>query len=469
MQRSSRRWLGLLLAALGLLVGGFVILAGSELFLAQQAAGVQDWRSAAQHYRAAAAFLPWQADLWSQAGRHSLAAGDYALAVQDLTRAEPAGARSGADWLLLGDAYRGLFDYANAETAWTRAIAAGQTDASVYRRLLDIHQQMADYPAEAEDRKALALVEPASAENYLRLGKLLCALEPEASMVYLEQVAALSDQPAAAQAVRLQQAVRSGLLSEEPGFVFLETGRALAGLGEWDLARTALHTAVDRSPGLAEGWAYLAEMYQQGEDKNMADAQAALEKAARLAPDSLAVNALWALFWQRQGKAAQALPYLEKCAQLEPANPLWLVSIGQAQADLGDIQAAEGYFRSAAALSPAEPEYQRLLAEFFIQYQIKIDDAALPAAREAARLSPQDPAAQDVLGQALFLSGDLAGALQAYQAALALDENYAPASLHLAVLYTEQGQTELARQALQKAYLNDQYPQIQAQAERLLP
>ena len=135
---------------------------------------------------------------------------------------------------------------------------------------------------------------------------------------------------------------------------------------------------------------------------------------------------------------------------------------------LGDLPEAETYYRSAIRLAPLQADYHRLLAEFCIQYQIKLDQTALPAAREALRLAPQDPANQDVLGQVLFITGDRAGALQAYQAALALDEQYAPANLHLGVLYSEMGETSLAFELLQRAHSSSTDPAIQDQAARLL-
>ncbi len=466
-QRTPAWLLGRLLVILGLGLALYAAAAGREYLLGQQAEAAGQPAQAAQHYQAVAVYLPWQPDLWLQSARLLLQAGDAGGALRILGKPDLAGALSAQDLLTQGDAYLSLHDGGSAETAWRRALEKGAGGDVVYTRLAALHQQAQNYPAEAEDRKALAALNPRDGPNLLRLGQMLSALQPEACLAYLEQAAA-ADPQLAAQAGRLQQAVQTGLLAVEPGYALLQAGRALAAQGSWELARLALQNAAQTSPSLAEAWAYLAEVEQQSSPPDLEQARQHLAKAAALAPQSLAVNGLWALFWQRQGRYDQALIYLEKAAASEPRNPLWQVTIGQAHAALGDLPAAEGAFLAAVALAPGQAEYQRALAEFDIQFQIKINDQALPAAREAVRLQPDDPANQDVLGQALFLAGDAQAALQAYQLALKLDAKYAPANLHLAVLYTAAGKPDLAYQALQQARQTSSDPAIADQAARLL-
>ncbi len=461
------RWLrwGAIVASVGLVVYGLSF--WREYSQASQAAAANQPLAAAQHLRAAAAYFPWQAGLLSRAAVYALEAGDYQGVVNDLTAPRLAGRLSGADYLRLGDAYLRLHQESLAAAAWGQALQKGASSQEVYPRLLGLHQAQKDYQAEIADREALASANPTDAANYLRLGELLSVFEPEAALPYLEQVPGL-EAKSGEQAHRLQDAVRSGLLSEEPGFVYLQVGRALAAAGNWELARLGFERAVQLSPGLADAWAFRGEGFLQVNPPDFTQAGRSLEQAARLAPDSLVINVFYGLFWQKQDKFSQALPYFETAAAIEPGNPLWLVSIGQLKALLGDLTEAESFYTKAAQMDPGQADLQRMCAEFYIRFQYKIIQRGLPAALEAARLAPGNPANQDVLGQALFLTGDKDGALKAYQQALTLDEQYAAASLHLAVLYTELGKPELAYPLLVRAHQSTSDPAAADQAGRLL-
>jgi Flp pilus assembly protein TadD len=68
----------------------------------------------------------------------------------------------------------------------------------------------------------------------------------------------------------------------------------------------------------------------------------------------------------------------------------------------------------------------------------------LPAARQAVLLAPDDPACLDTLGQVFFLLGDAASAERFFDRALQADAGFAPAHLHLGLVYLQQGDSKEA-------------------------
>jgi len=81
-----------------------------------------------------------------------------------------------------------------------------------------------------------------------------------------------------------------------------------------------------------------------------------------------------------------------------------------------------------------------LLAEFSVRHEYQVRQIALPAARRAAALNPGDPANSDMLGQVLLLLEDLTSAQGAFQRASEADAGYAPAQVHLGLVYMLRGE-----------------------------
>jgi len=79
-------------------------------------------------------------------------------------------------------------------------------------------------------------------------------------------------------------------------------------------------------------------------------------------------------------------------------------------------------------------------------YQLR--QVALPAARQLLLLTPADPAALDLMGQALIALEDPLNAERFFRRAIQSNSSYAPARLHLAEVYLLRGATTAARQEL---------------------
>jgi tetratricopeptide (TPR) repeat protein len=240
-------------------------------------------------------------------------------------------------------------------------------------------------------------------------------------------------------------------------------------MNEWALAAEAFRRAAQTRPDYAEAWAYLGEARQQiPEAQNDAEGLAELERALQLDPKSLSAHLFLSLYWQRQGELGQALDYLVKAAALYPDRPALQTEMGRVLALKGDLEAAGQAFQKASKLAPQDPLYYRVLAAFSLEHNYQLSETGLPAARRALLLSPNDPASLDTLGQVLLKLGDIAGAKRFFERALLQQADYAPALLHLALIYLDEGNREAAYEMLQKALALAPGSITADQAQRLL-
>jgi tetratricopeptide (TPR) repeat protein len=432
--------LGLLLAVVVLLEAApRPVEVSRALAEAQTLLAGQRYKSAAAFLAQAAERLPGRADLWEQAGRAALRGGDPEAAKTYLFEAAALHPLSADDLLALGDACQGAGDLNCAVLAWGQ-IQPGNPD--ILRKLLAAHRQQRDYPAAAADLQALVGLYPTDAALRYQLGLLLAALQPEAALAHLAQAAELD--PNLAEAYhKVESAVNTARRVDDPAYTLLSSGRALASLEQWELAAEAFRQATLRRPEYAEAWAFLGEARQHlGDADTLRRAQDDLERAFSLDPSSVAASTMLALYWQRQEQYDRALEYLLQAARLDPSNPTLQAQVGGTRAILGDLQAGLEAYQQAVSLAPADPTYYRLLAGFSIKYEYRLREVGLPAARQAVLLAPDDPACLDTLGQVFFLLGDADSAERFYDRALEANTTYAPAHLHLGLVYLQQGNSK---------------------------
>jgi tetratricopeptide (TPR) repeat protein len=314
----------------------------------------------------------------------------------------------------------------------------------IYTRLLPVHRQQADYPAVLADLQALTDLQPDDAGLQYQLGLVLAALQPEEALSHLSRAAEL-DPSLAEQTDKLAQNIRIARLKDDPAFTLLEAGRALGALNEWALAAEAFRRATQTRPDYAEAWAYLGEARQQlPEAQAGGDGLAELDYALQLDPKSLSAHMFLSLYWQRQGQLDRALDYLDQAASLYPDNPTLHTEMGHVLALQGDLPAAQQAYQQAIELAPQDPIYYRLLAAFSLAHNYQVSQVGLPAARKALLLSPNDPASLDMLGQVLLELGDSTSAKRFLERAVLQQPRYAPAHLHLGLIYVIEGNRQAA-------------------------
>lgn len=394
-----------------------------------------------------AEFQPWRMELWELAGGYALHGGDSQAALSYLQHATTLNTLSPHGYLILGDAHQESGDLVSALQSWETAHQWGIRAEEIYPRRLAVHRAQGNAQAVIADLQALTALRPADIEMRYLLGLHLAAHQPEAALAHLAQVADL--EPALkTQADAVLRSIRTASRADDPVYTLLESGRALASIGEWALAAEAFQGAVDLRPEYAEAWAYLGEARQHLDlvdgVSQATSGLAELNKAVQLDPTSLVAQTFMALYWQRQGKTDQALQALEAVTRLYPDNPALQSELGNLLAQTGNLQAAQAAYQQAVGLAPDVPDYWRLLAGFSARYEYQISQVGLPAARRAAALDPGNPANLDALGQVLLLLQDFTSAERFFQRAVDLDPQYTMAHVRLGLVYALRGEMEMA-------------------------
>jgi len=435
---------------------------------ANQAIQQGDYATAFKQTALAAEQMPWRYDLPLLAARLAYQSGHFLQTIQMLEQPLLASHLAPADLQVLGDAYQQSGDNLMAAAIWQR-VAELAPSPEIYQRLAEYHQARQDYPAAIEDLRHMLQYSPADADLNYRIGLLYSTCDPEAALAYLAQAAEL-DPNLATGALELQRKIRTATLFDEPAYTFTSIGRVLAMLDEWELAEEAFHNATQLRPDYAEAWAFLGEARQHtmtptsGEYTGLAE----LQQAWRLDPNSVAVNLLMGLYWSRQDDPALAASYIQNSIAIEPDNPMLHAELGNALAQKGDLPAAEAAYRQAISLAPDDPLFYRLLAEFSLTNRIQLRQIALPEARTAVVLDPEDPRSLDLLGNVLLVLEDYQSAERFLLKALEVDPNYAPAHLHLGMILIQRNEMQRARQEFDLAKMLGSDTWTIAQAQRFI-
>ncbi len=380
---------------------------------------------------------------WEQAGLLALEGGDPQKAVRYLEQARSLRALSTEGELALGDAHQQQGDWEAAAEIWETIVRSSDPPVEVYQRLYTLHMDRGDFPAAIADLQALTTRQPAEADLRYQLGLLLAAYRPETALPYLDQAAEL-DPKLQKSVQKLTGSIQRARREEDQAYTLVETGRALASLGEWELASEAFQQAIQIRADYADAWAYLGEARQHVEAEEQPDALQALQEALELDPDSFSANTFLALYWHRQGRYEQALTHLQTASKKFPDNPAIQVELGSTLAMLGKLEQALEAYQRAVALAPEDPVHLIQLASFSVQYEYLVREVGLPAARQAVILAAEDPAALDTMGQVLVMLEDADNAERFFNLALEADPQYAPAHLHLGLIYILRGESTSA-------------------------
>jgi tetratricopeptide (TPR) repeat protein len=264
------------------------------------------------------------------------------------------------------------------------------------------------------------------------------------------------------QSLRLE--LNRAFLEEDRAYQFTVSGRALASLGEWDLAAEAFRRAVEADAEYAEAWAWLGEARQQTGQ----DGRPQLARALLLNPQSASVHALDGLYWLRQGDPDRALSAYEKAAALEPENAAWQTALGDAATASGDMLAASEHYRRAVALAPEDPAAWRALALFCLENSTDVENTGLAAARHLLELAPGDWLTFDIAGRVATILVAYVEAETHLLKAIELAPQEPAPHFHLALAYLESGQAALAYDKLQDTLSLDPDGPYGWQAQRLL-
>jgi tetratricopeptide (TPR) repeat protein len=438
--------------------------------IANQASASGDFLVASQELAEIGKYFPWRYDLLLLAGRFAIQAGDPKSAIQYFELPGVISRLSPDDLILLGDAYHQSGDSLMAEAIWKHASTLDNSSLA-FQRLADIYLQRKDYPSAISVLEGLLRINPADTHLYFQIGSLYAITDPEKSLPFLAQAMQI-DKINADHAQDLHDKIRTARLFDNPSYTMLIAGRQFATWGEWELALAAFQNATVFQPDYADAWAYLGEARQhikQMEDRINSDAgYPDLKQALQLEPDSSLANTFMGLFWERQEAYSQAQNYLERAIAVSPKDPFLYSELGNILSKSGDLPAAQSAYEKAIQLAPQDSLFYRLLAEFAINNQIQIRELALPAARQAVTLNPDDASTLDVMAQVMLLLQDYHSAERYARSAIQTDPSFAPAYLHLGSSYLYLNEPDFARQWLKLAETIDPDSPVSNIAKRML-
>jgi len=270
-------------------------------------------------------------------------------------------------------------------------------------------------------------------------------------------------------------------------------------------AKKLLERVLDRDPNHVRALISLARIYESQHD--WARCKATLERAVRLAKSGPEMAELYyrlgRMEGERMGEAA-AEPYYERALEVDPTN----IEVAEA---LEKRARARGDFRRVAALlavraermQSLDPQKQKeLLLELGRLYnnELKSPDSALPVLERAYRLSPEDLQVVEPLAELYYSAGrlkealplyrvlvertgkgrrtkdlgrihyrlgsiaekqgDIAKALEQYNAAYGIDAGHLPTLIALGRLYMTQADWEKARRIYRSMLLQNLDPQV---------
>ncbi len=423
-------------------------------------------------------------------------------------------------WRRLGDLYTTWGRAQDAAHAYGRALLRGDNTSALYQSSAQLFATLGDIrlaayhwseylerrPDDRATRLVLALTsirladweraraelehlladDPSDTLIHAWLGLLLVGPDPTASLHHLQSAAhdpTLADILARVFAAgRLSTAVddpayRSALLGVSLLDLDVSTLHRLAKLGGYDrgtedalqkaattLALRSLLAAVIRNPAYAEAYAYLGQALDH---LGWSDwAQASLQYALQLAPESLVAQTLMGLYWDRHGSPALAREYYEAAHRQDQDNASLYLEIAATYLAEGEYTAAEVWFLYAADIAPNDPRVWETLAHYYLDLGIDIAESGLAAARRLLELAPDDARAHDLMGWAFFLISDDAQAKDSLDQALARDPGLASVHYHLGRLQARQGRYAEASQSYRQAADYDVRGQLAAQLER---
>jgi tetratricopeptide (TPR) repeat protein len=177
-----------------------------------------------------------------------------------------------------------------------------------------------------------------------------------------------------------------------------------------------------------------------------------LLEAVKLAPDNAVPHLYLGMHWLQKSKYDMAMNEFERALELDPNNPAILVQVGAAYESQGELNLATQAYHAAAQVNPQNPNFWLLLANVSLKYEFEVSEIALPAARNALALNPDNAPSVDALGYSHYLLGDMVFAEKFIRRALELDPFLASAHYHLGLLQIQQHEDDAAIAAFQLAH-----------------
>jgi Flp pilus assembly protein TadD len=387
------------------------------------------------------------------------------LAQSDLEAARALKSNNAAIWLTMGDVAEDQGQLQDAERAWLQAADLQPTDAQMkaHERLGLLYEHQSRFK-DAEAQFSALPGSNALAQYHLGALRLASGNRTGARQAFETTLSETSDPD-------LLAATRSFLqaLDQSNGSAQSETvlGATYIQNNLPTLAVAPLRQAIALAPQDADAHAYLGWSYlRMG---LIAQAQSEENQAVALEPGNSFARYTLCLLDLADGHYTSAQNQLILALASDPKNPVLWATSGQIASNLGELLTAEQDFRNAFNDSGGNPQFSVLLATFYADHHMGLENgAALTVARQAIALAPDNAQAFDALGRIQMALYDLPDALNAFSQAALLDPTNATFHEHLGSIQATLNELRSAELNLRKAIFLDFNGPIALQAERLL-
>lgn len=225
--------------------------------------------------------------------------------------------------------------------------------------------------------------------------------------------------------------------------------RAYLAAEDLDAARETLDAALAEDPESLPALALLAEV--QARAGEIDAAEATLRRAIEAAPQSPVPHRMLSELLNAQGRLDESIETLEAGLEARPNDPgLRFDKALRLEID-GEIEAAIALYEELYEQDPENVVVANNLASLLSDH--RTDAESLERAAVVARRLRGSPLApfQDTYGWTLYLTGEPAQAVAVLRDAAPRLPNNAIAQYHLGMAYASIGQTDLAREQLQRA------------------
>lgn len=335
-------------------------------------------------------------------------------------------------WVVLGNILQALPDNNGALAAYEKALAlnARHVDARVAHAwlLLNLNRDK-EADADLAQLRNYAIVDGRA--SYLRAQLAQRRGDRRNANLEFGNAAALIDAVPAAVRANNEPLLMAGAL----------THRAL---GNPAKAREYLEALLSRNARHGPGQLLMASVLV--ELKEYSRAVPLLEGLRSAAPDDAQVNYLLGSVYLARKQYAQAVEYFEKSAARNP-GPDVQRELGLSQLGLGQDRAALANLEKAFVGNNRDTRAGMELATVYAR--LGQPAKALATAETVRKTDPDSPAMLSFIGQTLALVGDLPGARDAYERALAKDPAFRQAIVNLSWLDIDAGRYGTARTRLQ--------------------
>ena len=389
--------------------------------------------------------------------------------LDDLAQSELETARSlksdNADiWLTLGDVAQDQHNAQAAEKAWLQAIhfnpVGAQTQAR--ERLGLLYEQQSRW--QDAEKQFAALPSDALAQYHLGALRLEQNDRTGARQAFqaVLNLPNSADQRDAAQNFlhALDQWNGSAQSQKLIGYTYIQSNLPA-------LATASLKQATALAPQDAAAHAYLGWVYLAG--GNTSQAQQEEQMAVALEPTNSFANYVLSVLDISSGRFSLADTALQEALTKDTHNPVLWATRGAIAEQLNDLVSAERDLRQAVDDAGGDPQFSLLLATFYANYQVGLNnDTALSAAQEAVQLNPTTGTAYDVLGRIQEEMKDFPDAISAYMQAVNFAPTNAAIHMHLGNILANQGYIRTAELNLRKAIVLDLNGPTARQAQQLL-